>query len=385
MMIEQIALRNYKSILDAEIELGQLNVLIGRNGSGKSNFLSFFHLLNQGAHGHLSDTINTMGGISEVIHYKADTFEWELTFKELGGMSPVYYRGKIKRRGTFYYNILFEELEHLPYLSHSTRSKFLTFADGRVRVLSAVQDEKDEERDDVSDQELFITQLRDRRRYPMLFELETVLKNWQHFRGFGSDALDTIRSSQNFRSVEPLKLEADGSNLISILQQLANQPQYQEVSDKLNQLFRVTFSDFAKFDIPIDASNKGSLNYRSHDFSAGIPAISMSDGQLRFLGLILLLLLPNSSLIPLDEPEIGLHPQMLAILAEALEHASQHTQIIISTHSPQLIDALKPENIILVDREEGNTSFRRPDAEQLQRWLERYTLGRLWTMGRLGV
>ena len=109
--------------------------------------------------------------------------------------------------------------------------------------------------------------------------------------------------------------------------------------------------------------------------------------MLRFLGLATLLLLPDPPpLIAIDEPEVGLHPRLLSLLAALMKQASERTQLVVATHSPQLISAesLDPDDIVLVEMEDGKTKLNRPDPEELRRWLERYTLGNLWVMGKLG-
>jgi predicted ATPase len=183
-----------------------------------------------------------------------------------------------------------------------------------------------------------------------------------------------------------LRLDPSGNNLVSVLHQLANEPRYDAINERLINVFQIVFPDFLKFDIPISAGGTGSLSYRSRYLNKSVPALSMSDGQLRFLGLVTLLLLPNPpSLIAIDEPEIGLHPQMLDILVELLCEASERTQLIISTHSTRLLDFAQPEEVIVVDQNEGETTFERVDIEKLQVWLDRYKLGTLWTMGKLDV
>jgi predicted ATPase len=104
-----------------------------------------------------------------------------------------------------------------------------------------------------------------------------------------------------------------------------------------------------------------------------------SDGTIRFICLTTALLQPNlPSTVIIDEPELGLHPYAIEILAELINAASQKTQVIISTQSPALVDYFEPEDIIVVNRENGASTFRRLDADRLSSWLEDYSLGELW-------
>lgn len=397
-MLERIQIQRYKSIVKTDLTLGRLNVLIGRNGAGKSNLLNFFDLLRSGAEGRLNAAINSeMGGFSEVKQYDSaddDPLEWEITLSGVGTEPTLYYTGMLSKRGSGY-KVTLEELARSPYEGYRDRFKYLSVTDGRVRILKArrATDDAntgytDEPPSDESDQELYLSTIRTRLHYPNLFAVRQFIGDWLLFRGFGQEDLRIIRTPQPFTASQPFRLSRDGANLISILQQLANNPEYEAVNEQLNLAMSAVFDDFRKFDIPIIAAAAGVLNYRSRWYKRLIPAQSMSDGQLRFLGLLLLLLLPEPpKLILLDEPEIGMHPEMLAVFGEVIKQASERTQLIVATHSPQLLNHLGAEHVILVERdsESGITRLERPDLERLAIWLERYEVGRLWTMGRLGV
>ncbi|MDZ4764508.1 MAG: AAA family ATPase [Chloroflexota bacterium] len=396
-MIERIKLSNYKSLVDIDVKLGDLNVLIGENGSGKSNFLSFLQMLKNGADGSLTTRINEMGGFAETIFYGASSrssLEWELAFFDFyynqlqKTRQTVYYSGSLVGRGQSYFQVQNEELERDPNPNHSERFKFLSYNTGRIRLLYSVSGEESRDVDvTLKEQELVLSQITDPVRYPVMGSIRAQMSDWSIFRSFGFEALANIRKAQLFSATEPLRLEPDGSNLVSILQQLANTPKYEKQYERLLQVLSVVFDDFKRLDIPVTAGGMGALYYRSKikPFeNRQIPALSMSDGQLRFLGLVILLLLPDPPpLIAIDEPEIGLHPKMMAILVELLKEASERTQVIVTTHSPELLNDLTLENIILVEKENGITTLKRPNTAHLEKWLERYSLGRLWTFGKL--
>ncbi|MEJ1932323.1 AAA family ATPase, partial [Nostoc sp. NIES-2111] len=126
---------------------------------------------------------------------------------------------------------------------------------------------------------------------------------------------------------------------------------------------------------------------REEGLTQPIPATRLSDGTLRYLFLIALLLDPTPPpLICLEEPEIGLHPDILPTIAEMLIEASQRTQLIVTTHSDALVSALSeyPESILVCERDEKGSHLRRLEPEKLKNWLENYTLGDLWRMGEIG-
>ncbi|MCC5623223.1 AAA family ATPase [Nostoc sp. CHAB 5715] len=126
---------------------------------------------------------------------------------------------------------------------------------------------------------------------------------------------------------------------------------------------------------------------REEGFIQPIPANRLSDGTLRYLFLMALLLDPTPPpLICLEEPEIGLHPDILPTIAEMLIEASQRTQLIVTTHSDSLVSALSeyPESVIVCERDQKGSHLHRQEPDRLKRWLEKYTLGDLWRMGQIG-
>ena len=121
--------------------------------------------------------------------------------------------------------------------------------------------------------------------------------------------------------------------------------------------------------------------------SRTIPATLLSDGTLRYLCLLAILLHPEPPpLVVIEEPELGLHPDLLPTLAELLRSASERSQLIVTTHSDVLVDALTdtPESVVICEKHEGRTEMRRLDKEDLAKWLKDYTLGNLWSSGQLG-
>jgi predicted ATPase len=118
-----------------------------------------------------------------------------------------------------------------------------------------------------------------------------------------------------------------------------------------------------------------------------IPATRLSDGTLRYLSLLAILYSPNKpSLLCIEEPERGLHPDILPTIAELLKEASHEVQIVVTTHSEVIIDALtdSPEDVIVCENENGATQMNRLCQEDLKDWLKRYTLGQLWSKGEIG-
>lgn len=397
-IIQKVKLENYKSFHNLEFDLKPLNVLIGRSGSGKSNFISFFRLLKDAADERLVNSINTLGGINEILWRGGQTnapLYWQLTFDELTHIdNRIHYCGEIARRGNSF-SIQTEEISRDPNPGFKDGYKFLSASGGSVRFLTRKPSTEsgknlNEENiidyrsgDDYNDQQLVIAQIRDPVTYPLPEELRRSIVDWINFRGFGETAIENIYGAQSLDIISPLRLDTEGRNLISVLYTLFNNQQYAPVEKELTNVLRQAFNDYRRLIFPLVASGKVELQWVDQQ-GFTFPARSLSDGMIRFLGLATLLLLPDPpSLITIDEPEIGLHPELIPLLVGLLKSASQRTQIIVATHSPLFLNELEPEDVVVVENRQGQTTFDRLDSGSLHLWLERYTLGNLWTMGKL--
>jgi predicted ATPase len=180
-------------------------------------------------------------------------------------------------------------------------------------------------------------------------------------------------------------LRADGSNLAAILYWMKSKyaDHYQNIVDGV-RLVAPFFDDFILEPshengemIRLEWEERGSDNYFN--------AAALSDGTLRFMCLATLLLQPSlPSIVLLDEPELGLHPYAITILAELLRGASTKTQVIVSTQSVTLVNQFEPQDVIVVEREGGQSVFKHVEAEQMDKWLDDYGLGDLWEKNVLG-
>lgn len=138
------------------------------------------------------------------------------------------------------------------------------------------------------------------------------------------------------------------------------------------------------FDVKIEG---GTIQVFLHEGDITIPATRLSDGTLRYLCLLAILCDPDPPpLVCIEEPELGLHPDVLPTLADLMKAASQRTQLIVTTHSDILVDAMsdQPESVLVVEKVDGNTRIERLSNAKLEPWLEKYRLGQLWTRGEIG-
>ncbi|MFN3492114.1 MAG: AAA family ATPase, partial [Anaerolineales bacterium] len=258
-----------------------------------------------------------------------------------------------------------------------------------LSLLTEVGDVKELSRDlDLTHIELALSQIRNHVNLPLMNQIRRTIEDWTIFRGFGERALENIHQAQAIEVVNPLRLKPDGSNLASVLHNLANEAQYADANDHLQDLIRLAFPDFDRLALVTAGTGRVELQWRTKN-RWQFPAQALSDGMLRFLGLAVLLNLPDMPpLIAIYEPEVGLHPRLIPLLAGMLKAASQRTQIVVTTHNPELLNApdIELDDIVLVDNVEGETTLKRVENDDyLEMWLKKYSgqFGRLWVMGKL--
>ncbi len=329
--INRLTIKGYKSIRNLEnFELRNINILIGPNGAGKSNFLSFFELL---------QAIAKEGVPLSYVERKGDADKF------------LYLGPKVTRSIKAELEIANLPLAYTFELSVTSTYKFSK----RTTIPIWDQNYAHLKRHDIE----------------KLFSGYVVY----HFHDTSDFAgLKRPTSEGNYDYLFP-----DASNLAPLLYRMKEkQPRdYQAIIEVVG--LAAPFFDDLRFDLNEERGDikwwwlqKGS-DYKFHPSQ-------ISDGTLRFICLATVLLQPNPpSTILLDEPELGLHPYALALLAGLIQKASKRTQVIVSTQSAALIDHFQPEDIILVEHKNDESVFSRPDTEKLKIWLEEYSLGDIWS------
>ena len=337
-----------------DLELRPLNVLIGANGSGKSNFLRAIDILRTGIidSERIRDYTRRAGGADCLLHYGSKVSEKISIHAWFDGEISKYLRD---------FNIV---------LSRTDDDGLLPGTATREPLYPPGVDYK-----------VPVEEVRKRR----IDFLQKALGGWRvfHFHDTGpSSPLNrTCKLHDNRR------LREDGSNLAAFLYLLKQRYEgdYDQIRDVVN-LAAPFFEDFALQPLEL---NKETIRLEWHHrgSDAYFNALSLSDGTLRFIALATLLLQPESlrpSLILLDEPELGLHPYAITLLASLFKQASVSSQIIVATQSPILLDHFEPEDVIVADRVDGATELRRLDGDRLKSWLEDYSLGQLWEKNEFG-
>lgn len=232
----------------------------------------------------------------------------------------------------------------------------------------------------VTNQESILTAIKDMRRYPEVTHIGESLKNIHLYRNWVFGRQSPIRLPQK-NDLRNNVLHEDGGNLGLVLNRLVKN---YDVKQRLVGLLRDLYDGL--LDLHIDVEY-GSVQVFLQENNATVPATRLSDGTLRYLYLLALLCDPSPpALVCLEEPELGLHPDILPGMARLLREASERCQLIVTTHSDVIVDALTetPESIVVCEKHEGQTTMRRLRRDDLDHWLDRYRLGELWRSGDLG-
>lgn len=364
------------------VELGPLNVLIGPNGSGKSNFIEAIDLLRASPKDLLAP-IRQGGGVAEwlwkgepgaraeieaVLVYQREA-DWNLrhriSFTEVGGRLEL----------------IGERLEDERHAA-GPAGPFYSFGDEQGRPIIKLKSGESRElrREDINPQQSVLAQRRDPDEYPELSFVGDRYSGIRLYRGWSFGAMSPPRRPQPADLPIDHLLE-DGQNLGLILNRFRG---HIPTKRALIKAFQDVFEGIHDFQVQIIG---GMVQLYLEEGSWVIPASRLSDGTMRWLMLLATLLDPEPPpLVCIEEPELGLHPDMVPPLARLLKDASERMQIVVTTHSDALIDAFTdmPEAVLVFERIAGCTTMRRLDREALKEWLEEYTLGELWSKGELG-
>lgn len=364
-----------------EIPLTPLNVVIGPNGSGKSNLIEVIDLLKSLPTG-LSEAIRDGGGIREWIwkghdNWNAGSVEVK-TVRKLQ-LPELQYSIDIGNANERPYVIA----EKLGWNSDESEGNFYQHESGRAEI--AVKDPASgpysmRELEDVPRDESVFFYRKDPQIYRELTWFGSTLSRIQIFREWSFGRYFSLRQNQPADLPTDVLLP-DARNLALVLNAIEQTDHYVE----LNRLVTLFLPRFRRFSTRV-VGGTVQLYFHEEGLSAPIPATRLSDGTIRFVAMLAMLLNPKPPpLICLEEPELGLHPDAAVLLADALASASERTQLIVTTHSDALVSALTEHaDSVLVCEYRNGTVFERLESEKLQSWLERYRLGELWRIGQLG-
>ena len=364
------------------LELRPLNVLIGPNGSGKSNLLDVIRLVRSLP----TAQPPLLGGDREGWAWDGPTPNPNPSL-ELAVPSVTHRSQSFRHRLEFQKNDLrHEEVVQSSRVrsgSSASKSKTLYRADmlkREAQLLARDGNTIDIHWRDLVPHQSALAQFRSFRDYPGITGMGFRYERIHIYDAWESGRESAIRTAQPVDVRGDLLLE-DYSNLYRFISQIGTTPKYKrQIIEGLRELYP-RFTDYEV----IPMGKLAQLFFTEGDIS--IPAKRLSDGTLRYLCLLAILYNPKPPpLVCLEEPELGLHPDIVSGLAKHLLAASERMQLIVTTHSDILIDALSetPESIVVFENEDGSTRMKRLDADKLSVWLEDYRLGQLWTSGQLG-
>ena len=375
-----------------KFDLEPLNVLIGPNASGKSNLIEALSIL-AAAPRDIQVPFREGGSVGEWLWKGSQdpfrTATVEVTVNTIfGQQTPLRYRLSFSEIfGGFTLDDEVVEDEH-PSEPGGTPRFYYQYRSGQsvVRVDGEATSERQLERKDLESGQSILSQLR----LPGLslgiavgvVHLTVTFNQFRFYREFPLGRNAPARLPQQ-ADLPQEYLAEDASNLAVVLSYLQNQPQTRELIQRHMQEFYPSVSHIH----PRVLGGTVQVFFEEEELNANVPATRLSDGSLRYLCLLVALSHPDPPpVICIEEPETGLHPDVIPQLAKLLVAASQRSQIVVTTHSDILVDALSetPEAVVICEKVNGATQLRRLDPDDLKVWLEKYRLGELWTSGDLG-
>ncbi|MCU0794581.1 MAG: AAA family ATPase [Akkermansiaceae bacterium] len=371
--LKSLSIKGFKSIkaLDPPLEFGNLNVLVGANGSGKSNLLSFFGMLNYMTNDSLQKFVSLNGGPETFLHYGAKRtpqIEACLEFSTAKGTNS--YEFTLSFAKGLKDELIFTK-ECLDFRATGKKPNANPLYLGVGHNESALLSGK------------WIAN-------PTAKTFKVALRGFRLYQFHDTSRLSPLRTNRVERR-NHTPFHGDGRNLAAVLFRMSME--YENEYFLLVKTIRLVapfFRDFA-FDLEEGAAKEDDvlMSWISEGSDYRLGMHQLSDGTLRFIALTTLLMLPEkmrpSGAILIDEPELGLHPRALPVLAGLLRNASEKVQIICSTQSADLLSEFDAEHVIVADRKHGESIFNRPDKEKLQVWLDdEFSLGDIWKSNLIG-
>lgn len=366
------------------IDLLPLNLLIGPNGSGKSNLIEAVSFMRASAAAKDFREVTLKGGGASEWIWKGQSEEpasvdWVVT--NPSGKKPLRHTVKFRssQQSFFLEDERVEESE-----CRNTQEEdvyfFYRYQQGHPVINTAAEPKRRLSRESVELDRSILLQRRDPDTYPELswlaqnYERICIYREW----AFGRNAAHRAPQQTDARNDV---LREDFLNVGLFLSRLKKSPKAKKaVLDNLRKLY----DGLTDFEVVTEG---GSAQVFLHEGDFSIPASRLSDGTLRYLCLLAILCDPEPPpFICIEEPELGLHPDILPTVADLLKDASKRTQLIVTTHSDILVDAMTdcPESVVVCEKHEGKTEMKRLCAKELAVWLEKYRLGQLWIDGQLG-
>jgi predicted ATPase len=399
-MFDYIKIEGFRSFKKVELEMPRLAVLIGPNGGGKSNLIDLLKLMAEAGRGELNLGVNKRGGFRNIAfgfdsaHEVRTEFYFKEVFRPVSqpplSLSPDAPKNKPLdiRFGIGLSSLrlgfhISEERLIVEFPGQRSLNMVKRDAAETVFAWSSGPDAKIEESKTVRNSELAIYQVRDPNKYAAPHAILQQLQEWTFYRGIDVGPESPARQPALIRT--GLRLLPNGDNLSSVLYSI--QQDWPLDWDEILDILKTASPDFIRLTVPADGGDgKVLLRWFERPYEmAGVSANLLSDGTLKLLCLIAILKNPDPPpLICIDEPELGLHPDWIKLVAELLQDAASRTQVIVATHSPQIVAKLEPEQLIVTEKVDGETHLKRLESSDLEKWLKDFNLSDLWLAGHFG-
>jgi predicted ATPase len=363
-ILRRVVLKGFKSIKAMDLQLHPLNVLIGSNGAGKSNFVSFFKMLNEMMAGRLQQYIGTSGRAQSILHFGpkvTSQVEAALEFEVENGID------------TYSMRLFHAAGDTLIFADESLSFHQTGYPEPQALSLGAGHQET-----------RIIQEANKGDRTAGVFRYLLNRCRVYHFH----DTSPTARVRQYCYLGDNRWLMPGAGNLAAFLFRL-RESNDGRVYKRIVSTIRMIAPFFDDFDLEPTGPNNSEiiLNWRDKDSDQVFGPHQLSDGTLRAACLIALLMQPEDelpALIVVDEPELGLHPYALTVVASLFKKASHHTQVLIGTQSGSFLDSFDAEDVIVASRDGKESLFERPDPAVLATWLDEYSLGEVWEKNVIG-
>ncbi len=358
--INRIKIEGFKSIKLLDIELSDINLLIGANGAGKSNFIAVFKLLNQIVLRDLQSYISQAGGADTFLYFgRKNTAKLAINVD----FDPNSYNCTLVP--TVKDNLVFEKEE---CAFHGSKIKYL----GGTKVIPLAPKGSEES-----------ALPRSPHSRSAEGHVSGYLRRWKVYHFHDTSDSAKVKLTCDIKDNEQLRKNAENLAAMLYLFQQNHVEEYEEIIRTIN-LVAPFFQDFIL--MPDDSGNIR-LRWKHKGTEAYFDASDFSDGTLRFICLATLFLQPDRylpSIIIIDEPELGLHPHAINILAEFMKAVSKKIQVIATSQSIPLVNQFTAEDIIIVDRKDEASTFRKISSKEIDSWMEEYGMGDIWEKNIFG-
>lgn len=389
--LREVTLRNLLSFgPDTEpLQLESLNVLIGPNGSGKSNFIEALGLL-AAAPKHLATPVREGGGVYNWI-WKGKGGQSTGPLGPTASLEVVAKPSKLDRplrhvikfqESNQRFGLTAERIERADPQSAQTNAASVVhqFDSMRDFVEQFSNRTQSVPKEPLAPDESILSQRKGADQYPEITALGWLYGRFRLYREWSFGPHTALRQPQKADQQNDF-LKPDAANLGLVLNRLRRET---AAKQRILEYLREIYDGIEDYDVSVEG---GTVQVFLQESGSTIPATRLSDGTLRYLCLLAILCDPTPPpLVCIEEPELGLHPDIVPTLARLLKEASTRTQLIVTTHSDILVDALTetPQSVVVCEKVDGQTSMRRLDKQKLSKWLDKYRLGELWIDGELG-